>query len=175
MSTDNGTRMRVGQIGVAVACSMDDETRARFPASIANWLIEARNVHPFWQHWHLSAISLADFPGHPPAVIDEPGVTHELALWALDPEPGPLPDRPDTWWQLLPVNFIFQFVASSDERARAFCDAIAGALVNGQMLLEPLGVRGARDAHAQILMLALEEIDPTPDDAPARPCHLGQP
>lgn len=173
---DAGTTILAGPVGVATRCTPGRFAgEARFAAWLAGWLIEARGVHPFWHHWHLSACHLRDVPGLPRAVIHAPGVTHELICYALDSARDPRPDDPQTWCRLDPYNFAFQFVASSDERARSFCDAVAGALVAGQLFLEPMGIQGARDLHAQILMLALEELDPTPADAPARPCHLEQP
>jgi hypothetical protein len=98
---------------------------------ICGWIIEAPWAHPMWHSYFLSAVHLRELPGFPPAVIHLPGATHEVMLFALNPEHTP---TLDTFPKVLtPANFFGQWIAESDEAAcakleRCVDEVLAGTL-----------------------------------------------
>lgn len=97
------------------------QTNARPDATVACWIIEAPWAHPWWHSYCLYVLHL-----RPAAGVDNPtmhlaGATHELGLWALNPDRdrNELLDfrRAVTAHFLSPINFAAQFKADSDEAA----------------------------------------------------------
>ena len=100
-------------------------------AGVSSWLIEAKWAHPIWHSYALHCYHLRDVPslGHP--VIYLPGATHELILFALDPDkPRDLADFPA---HLHPPNFAAQFVAEDDEAAALLVAAAVDEIVEGKL------------------------------------------
>jgi hypothetical protein len=118
----------------------------------ANYLIFAPSAHPFWA-WHvLLAIALRDVDGQPPAHKHYPEATHELMVWALDPDHPP-PD-PRAWpmppddgsprplQMMQPADAVVQFDVASDEQATEIVTLAAKACTTG-LLVPDSDHRGA--------------------------------
>lgn len=95
------------------------------------WIVEARWAHPIWHSYGLACISLRTHPGWQPAVIRMQGATHELFLYALNPDQHrALNDRPA---MLSPLNFGAQFIADSDEAARQRIEETVRDIIEGRL------------------------------------------
>lgn len=106
-------------------------------AHIGGWFIEAPGQSPAWQHYLLSAIHLRPIEGVKPAVIREPGATHEFLLLAMDPARNPHPENPDSWSYLRPYNLMQQVIASNDAAVAKILDGAARAVAEGRLWAEP--------------------------------------
>lgn len=90
--------------------------------SVDQWLIERPGANPLWHSYVMFLMHLRPIPGKPDARIYEEGRTHQMVLYALDPEA----DRNEMiergfglYSRLLdPVNFAAQITCESDELAR---------------------------------------------------------
>lgn len=96
----------------------------------AQWVLTVPWAHPLWsQYWvALYDLTTKHADGTVPMIV-RPGMTHEMMVWAIDP------DKPVTTWEgrpdgclLTPPNHGYQFKAESDEAATAriagYIDAI---------------------------------------------------
>ena len=109
--------------------------RARHPrpddASVATWVVHAPWAHPLWHSYAIMLIHLRPIPATPPPVINLAGATHELFVFALDPDYRPSPD--EHFKLLTPGNFAAQFVAGSDEGATTRVRADIEAITRGEL------------------------------------------
>lgn len=91
----------------------------------ACWIVHAPWAHPIWHSYAIHLVDLnTDIEGKPAQKLRE-DVTHEMTLWALDPDPNKQPvigESLKDWdlngCMLQPANYGYQFVADSDEAAR---------------------------------------------------------
>lgn len=95
--------------------------------------VEAPWAHPVWHSYMLMAVHLRPLPGFPPPKINLTGATHEVMLYALDPEYTPRLD--DVQKYLTPGNFHGQWIAESDAAATAKVEGCVNDILNG--LLSP--------------------------------------
>ncbi len=110
---------------------------AQWPAGLDRWLLHCPLSHPFWPWCVVSVISLRDVPGMKPAVITTPGATHEVMIFALDPDFHP----DDRWctggagrWNartLTPANLVEQLVGLTDEHANELVFLFAHSCCDG--------------------------------------------
>jgi hypothetical protein len=158
-----------GAVGRAYAYPAVD----RAPHGVLSlWLIEAAGVHPFWSRWLVSTIHLRAVDGLPDPVVRVDGATHEIMVAGLDPAhyPTHFPVGNDSarLVMLTPMNWTWQFPASSDDSAVAVAREVVRGLVDGRLLLEPQGIMHWR----QVLGVALAECfcagDPALADTPVR-------
>lgn len=99
--------------------------------TVAGWIIYAPYAHPVWHSYLLSAVSLRDCPGARPAKIYLPGATHEVLLYALNPEHRTsINDFPHP---LIPTNFHGQWIAENDEAAARYIDETVRMVCEGQL------------------------------------------
>lgn len=104
------------------------------------WIVTAPLWHRLWSQYVVSAITLADVPGMPPAVKHRPAATHELLVMALNPEHGHCDAarvgeaRPLRL--LLPANVCEQFIAPADDAVRDLVALCAHAVVDGVLCPE---------------------------------------
>lgn len=109
------------------------------PAALEGWIITAPCWHPLWSQYVLSAITLADVPGVPPARKLREGVTHELMVLALSPDHGPYDaakiGAPGSLRFLTPHNVAEQFTGT-DDQARELAALCARAVVDGLLCPE---------------------------------------
>lgn len=125
-------------------------------ARLAGYLLTLPGAHPFWWHYLLSVVHLHDAPDLRAPARHFPAATHELTLFALDPETPPQPGDPDSWKILTPYNICEQFVAT-DVQIAAMARSFAQALVTGQVIAEPQGITGAAAINREILDTLVRE------------------
>lgn len=113
--------------------------------------------HPLWSRYSLNLCHLRDCAGITPAKKKSPDMTHEIVVFAIDP------DFPEEAFQeggighLEPLNHVVQFVAKSDAKAVEVAIVMALKLVVGQEIAEPSGIMGARERFRKsVEILALE-------------------
>jgi hypothetical protein len=97
----------------------------------------------------LSAVHLRDEEGVEPAIKHFPSATHEIGLWALDPESEP---NPDEWRVLTPENVCVQVACTSDDTIREVLKLIADGLVNGIIAAEDGGEALSQEWQRCIIM-----------------------
>jgi hypothetical protein len=89
-------------------------------ACLDHWIVEAPWAHPAWHSYSLVLIHLRPMADRRKTLIYLDGATHELWLYALDPEKDRNPMQKtgivDCW--LNPKNFSAQFIEISDDLAR---------------------------------------------------------
>jgi hypothetical protein len=99
----------------------------------AAWIIEAPFAHPFWHQYALFLYDLTTpRPDDPPLNLHLPDATHEMLLYALDPDHPIDRDahlKPGELHRLEPANYGYQFKADSDKAAEARIQAIVDAIV----------------------------------------------
>lgn len=81
-----------------------------------SWLLEEPWAHPIWSQYFAILVDLTtSLPGRPAPVLQQPGVTHEFLLWALDQKfpMGNLPFANQEFHHLEPPNHAYQFEAES--------------------------------------------------------------
>lgn len=83
--------------------------RRKPDASLLSWLIEAKWAHPLWHSYALHLIHLRPVEGLNEPKIYLPGATHEIFLYALDPEEPR--DLTRIARHLYPSNFGAQFIS----------------------------------------------------------------
>lgn len=103
--------------------------------TVAAFIIEAPWAHPMWHSYMLAAGHLRDVPGVKPAHISLPGATHEMWLFALNPEYPREPVIAGTGHMrfLQPLNFVAQFIATSDGMARERMLKTAEEIIDGKL------------------------------------------
>lgn len=128
-----------GAHGRAWTCDLDAARRmcgvaAEQDAMLASWVIEARWAHPFWHSYSLMVYHLRPLPDARPTKFYLAGATHEVLLYALNPEEPREPaikGGPHDW--LHPCNFAAQFIAADDAAAAARIEAAVTRIVNGTL------------------------------------------
>ena len=124
-------------------------------ACLNRWILYLPGDHPAWSYYMVSAISLADFPGVPPAKKLHPESTHEIIVGAINPDYPK--ENIDTGGVdiLRPLNYAEQFTAT-DDLAHAITTDMVRAFLNRSLLIEPSGYLGARDLFRHILHVVLQ-------------------
>jgi hypothetical protein len=87
---------------------------------IDQWVVEAPWAHPVWHSYLLVLIHLRPIPGMPPPKMYLQDATHEMWLYALDPDKSrrEIIESANMSGSLLqPMNFGAQFIELSDELA----------------------------------------------------------
>ena len=73
-------------------------------ATVVSWFLDCPGQSPAWRHFRLSIVHLRPSVALKPAHVMFPGATHEVTLFALDPERNPKPEDPRSWLRLSPIN-----------------------------------------------------------------------
>lgn len=100
-------------------------------AGLCCYEMNLKYSHPLWNHYVLFAVHLRPIPGGTPAVLDSPGMTHQINVMALNPESSPVPP----WQWLSPPNVQFQlavqdaFENNADVRVKWITELFADACV----------------------------------------------
>lgn len=124
----------VGKMGRAWQCDLDAARcklvdRARQDATVAHWIVEAPWAHPVWHSYSLVVVHLRDLPGLCPPLLYLDGATHEMHVYAIDPDADRermLTSPIDFSCWLSPLNFAAQFRAPSDAVAASrVCQTVA--------------------------------------------------
>ena len=90
-----------GPLGTAELVEVDQQLDGA-ATTVGTWLLTGA-WHPVWPQFILSAVTLTDVEGAPPAVLHFPGATHELMVVALNP--GPVGSPPHTAEQFAAGGF----------------------------------------------------------------------
>lgn len=98
--------------------------------TVVSWMIEAAWAHPVWHSYVIMCIHLRPTPDGKETVLYLPGATHEVWVYALNPEIArDSVLRGETLPFLLPINYAGQFVCKNDaEAARRVEEAMRGVL-----------------------------------------------
>jgi hypothetical protein len=126
--TINGPHARAWKL---VAMARD----GRDHAGVAGWLIEAPWAHPFWHSYRLSLIHLRPMEGLAEPIIYLEGATHEIVLYALNPETPREPALLSTGdvAVLDPPNFVAQMIMGSDDAAADKVGAAVDMICQGRL------------------------------------------
>ena len=127
-----------GKLGDAWLVDLDAVNRRRGRAddprasvALPCWIASAAYAHHMWSHYVIMCIALRDVPGVPKAKINLEGATHEVMVYALDPDRKPAID--DAPKLLLPANFSGQFVETDDLRAAARIQSVVQDVIDGTL------------------------------------------
>jgi len=97
--------------------------------TVCGYIVEAVWAHPLWKYYSVNCVSLKNIPGLSPAIIRMPGATHEIMVYALNPNYVPTID--DFIHILHPCNFAGQWYAASDEIAAQKVEETVKEIING--------------------------------------------
>lgn len=107
------------------------ENDPRADVTLPCWIVRAPYAHPLWSHYVVMCIALRDVPGVPKATIHLEGATHEVMVFALDPDTRPaLNDYPR---MLQPINFTGQFIEADDLAAAARVQQAVQDVIDGTL------------------------------------------
>lgn len=114
------------------------------------WLIDAPIWHPAWSQYAIVAVHLHDREGVEPAVLQRPGVTHEVLCVTVHPDHPIAADvsslRPGELHWLTPVNVAEQVTVDRDQDVVELIALLAAGVVHG--VLEPEATNGAERIRA---------------------------
>lgn len=101
-------------------------------AVVCGWVVYAPWAHPIWANYWILCIHLRSCPNMPEPKINLEGATHEVFVYALNPEETPDLLHPDRT-RLNPLNFAGQWMAGTDLDAeekieRTVDEILAGTL-----------------------------------------------
>jgi hypothetical protein len=99
--------------------------------TVASWIVEARYAHPVWHSYMVGCVALRDVPGVPPATIHLPGATHEVMVYALNPEHRRALNGITPF--LTPGNFHGQWRAESDAAAACFIEETVQLVIDWRL------------------------------------------
>lgn len=99
--------------------------------TVASWIMHAPYAHPMWHSYMIGAVSLRDMPGAPPPRIHLRGATHEVMVYALNPDHKRALD--DVQHLLQPSNFHGQWRAESDAAAARFIEETVQLVIDGHL------------------------------------------
>lgn len=107
--------------------------RSKSFAFQAGWIVDAPWAHPIWPQYVISVVDLTTkVPGIDDPVFYMPDATHEVQVWALDPD-YPITEfkllpKPTAIHRLTPGNHIYQFKVDDDAAAEARIQKIVDAI-----------------------------------------------
>lgn len=104
-------------------------------SNIASWVIEAPGASLAWHSYLFTVIHLRTLDGLPAPEIVLRGATHQIFLYALNPEEPRWPAMTgECSFQLLrPINFSAQFKESSDADAVSRCERVVRLVCAGAL------------------------------------------
>lgn len=103
----------------------------RSAVSLPCWIASAAYAHPMWSHYLIIGVALREVPGVPKAVVHLEGATHEVMVFALDPDHKPAVD--DMPRMLQPINFTGQFIEADDASAAARVQQAVQDVIDGTL------------------------------------------
>lgn len=111
-------------------------------SSVDRWVIYQPGVNAFWSFYMVEVIHLRPIEGLGDARILLPGASHEVMVFALDPER----DIYDCWKNNLPIlvppNYTGQFFAESDEYAKERVERAVIDITNGLLTADSDSIQG---------------------------------
>lgn len=106
-----------------------DDPRAA--VSLPCWIASAPYAHPLWSHYAILCVALRDGPGLPKARVRLEGATHEIMVFALDPNTKPAVNETPCF--LHPVNFVGQFIEVDDLSAALRVQHAVQDVIDGRL------------------------------------------
>lgn len=113
--------------------------------ALDRWILWLPGYHAMWSCYVLVACHLRNLPGVTPAVKHFPEATHEISLWANDPERVQVALEKGGFAPLEPANYVKQIILRDDAACNRLAEDIAVEFINARLLPEPQGIRGARE------------------------------
>ena len=101
-------------------------------AVVSSYIVFAPWAHPLWSFYVVSMITLSDKPGVEPAILNEPGMTHEICVMAVDPT-WQMTTKKELPRYLLPINFAAQMKYDSDEDADTRLELAVQEIIEGKL------------------------------------------
>jgi hypothetical protein len=123
----------------------DDRSTEDAVACLARWNLWLPGQHPLWSRYTLGVVHLRDAKSLTPAKKQFPEATHEILVFAVDPDFDEALFADGATSVLEPLNHVVQFVAASDQKAVLVAEKMVQRLVDGLELAEPSGISGARE------------------------------
>ncbi len=104
------------------------------PACLGSVLLYRPEAHPLWHSYQVSLVHLRPMEGVRDGSLTSPDATHEIHIFALDPESTPDPADPSTIERLRPPNLVYQLRGRTDDGAldifRAFVADLSSGVLN---------------------------------------------
>lgn len=130
----------VGHVGRAWKQDLDAMrrklgVRAEDDGALAIWIVEAPWAHLAWHSYVLVLVHLRPMPDGRATVFHLEGATHELWLYAANPDTPrePVIRGEATFNVLHPCNFAAQLIEASDEAALAKIEAAVRDVIDGRL------------------------------------------
>lgn len=105
--------------------------------SVCSWIVDAPWAHPAWSQYLITACHLRDVEGLPRPIKFDDRATHEVIVAALDPRILLTPEnssRVETHLgAVVPLNFVGQWRAKSDEEAAGNIKGVVNQIVRGNL------------------------------------------
>lgn len=127
-----------GKMGSAWLIDMEAVSRRRgivndprAAVTLPCWIASAAYAHPMWSHYVVMCVALREVPGVPKAKVNLEAATHEIMVFALDPDRKPAID--DFPRVLQPVNFVGQFVEADDLSAAMRVQQAVQDVIDGKL------------------------------------------
>jgi hypothetical protein len=131
---------KTGPFGRAWTCDVDAFALAKgiapdAHATLAQWIIEARWAHPIWDSYAIILMHLRPMADGRETLIHREGATHEMLVFALNPEHPRSPTIHGTGpvHFLQPVNFGAQLVEPDDAAAMTRIEDTVDRIINGTL------------------------------------------
>lgn len=98
--------------------TLKSHENGKIHTTVASYLLESKQWHPFWNQWMIVCVSLKDVEGMAPAHKNTPEMTHEIMIISVNPDVKISPDKaPEGSWMLEPLDLVKQFTATDEEAA----------------------------------------------------------
>jgi len=124
-----GSAWQIDMAAVAVRHGFAEDPRQS--VTLPCWIASAAYAHPMWSHYAILCVALRETPGVPAPVINMPGATHEVMVFALDPKRIPAVDDFPAYLQ--PVNFAGQFIEPDDLSATVRVQQAVQDIIDGKL------------------------------------------
>lgn len=140
---------------VEVLSEMEPPDPIEWSSGVGLWFLYCPGQSPAWDCYQLSCVHLRPIVGESqPPRIAIPHATHEILLYAYDPDKNPTPEDPKTWRMLTPVNVCEQIQVPSDADAKDLLKLAAQNVVDGRLPAEPLLAGQKEPWHTVLLKTA---------------------
>lgn len=114
-------------------------------ACINRWVLHLPGYSVFWNCYCLAGCHLREVEGTPLAIKHFPEATHEIVLFALDPDHDQETLRSGGIAALKPTNYCKQVSLRGDEQLDVVLRELCKEFVAGRLIPEPVGINGARE------------------------------
>lgn len=116
-----------------VAWPFDMEVLGKDSALVTCHAVKVPWANNLWDTYVIAMMHLRPMPGKPDADIRLPGATHEVMVFAMQPEYRFNPAKTFVGHTLSPTNFVGQFISASDDVAASRVRSCVVAIVHGDL------------------------------------------